>query len=524
MATLRVQRDNGSEELTAAQVYDIANSELDAKLLRTVVTNSRTIAVRPEKWFSEIGEIHFGISRGAKIAGYAQINAYEVTKDGRPGKIVTSGEAARIASMFQSPYGGQRGLIERYFTLMKVPGDCYMIRCRERPDLEENQGNVIGYDVIGSSEIIQSSIEGVDIRNGVGSRSIKRRLLPGGSGGGDTETFNYIEPRDFLGRIWRPAISYVQLPDSPMAALDTQCEVLHLLTLGLKGKLLSRLALNGILFVPSEINDVRSGSPQAGEPVLDNKMFDRLIKAASWAIMNFEDPRSALPIFASGPAQFADGIRHIILDREIYQTDMELRAEMIDRILTGLDIQKAQTQGNGDQSHFNLWAGADDEIRVNVRPDLETFMWAATRLVLNRELQEAGKTPATQNKYMLWFDLSSANSNVNLAEDARQANDRLLINSEAARRAMGFDEADAPTGDEQVRAVGLKVNNPYLALWGTDEWKKIDWELVAGVGSVKAGPNEQTPATTPESNPGNVPGKRGQRQESDTPRRLKPAN
>lgn len=519
MPTHNVQRDNGKTELFASQQFRLATNPVDIKLLRGVVSQSTTRAKQPEKWYSEIGEIHFGINRGAKIAGYAKPQARKVNPDGSMGDVVDTGPAAKIASMVQSPYGGTRGLIERYFTLMKVPGDAYLIKTRENAD---GTGEHTGYDFIGASEINAGSIR--ELNQGIASKGIERIVLPTTGDSSDIQV-TYIKPEDFLGRVWRPATKFVQLADSPMAALDTQCEILHLLTLGLKGKLLSRLALNGILYVPSEVNTIRSGAPKSGEnPVVDNATIDQLIKAATWAVTNFEDPRSALPIFMSGPAQFADALRHIILDQEIYATDMALRAEMIDRILSGLDVQKAQTKGAGEQTHWNAWASSDDEMLVNIKPDLETGFWAMTRLIMNREMQDAGKTDRTVQQYMLWFDISDANVNVNLAEDARQASDRVLINDETARRATGFDEDARPEGDELVRQIGRKVNNPYLALYGLPEHNKIDWDMVATVGSTKKGPNEASPGSDPQANPGNVPGKKTGKSESDTPSRLKPAS
>lgn len=513
MPTHTARRPSGREEITAAQSFDLVARPIDVKLLRNVVANSRNTAIRPERWYEQIGEVHYAIDRGAKIAGYANVTARKVNKDGTPGEVVTSGQAGRIASMFQSPFGGTRGLIERYFTLMKVPGDCYLIRTRENAD---GTGEHTGYDVIGASEIDMTSVDNLDSRALAPTEMIRRLMLPSSREVQEVQ-YNYIKPEDFLGRIWRPAIKYAMLANSPMAALDTQCEVLYLLTLGLKGKLLSRLALNGILYWPSEVNDIRrSGTPDGSEPVMDNKAFAKLIGAASWAIQNFEDPRSALPIFASGPAEYADAIKHIILDREIYATDMAIRAEMIEDILGGLDVNKSQSRGDSDKTRFNAWSQTDDELRVNVAPDIETFMWAASRLVLNREMSEANVNPSTMSKYMLWYDLSAANTNTNQAEDARQAVDRIVINRAASRKAMGFKEEDAPTGDEEIRMTGLALNDPYLALFGLKPSEPIDW---AKVGSQKKGPNEDSKGDPTETNPGKVKTKKspGNPEASTTP-------
>lgn len=517
---------NGVEELTASMPLDMTKA-YDAKYLRTVVSAGRTQAQRPWKWMTEIGEVNYGISRGAKIAGYAKITARKLEKDGTPGEIVTTGKAAEVAASLSSPYGGVRGLIDRFFTLMKVPGDGYLIRTRADRD---GTGDPTGYDFIGANEIATESTDGSGLwmpgndRNSriAANQNIRRITFPQGGGSTSGESlYHDVKAADFLGRIWRPAAQFVDQAASPMRALDTECELLHLLTINLKAKLTSRMALNGIFFVPSEINDIRTGAPKGNESEFhDNKVLDALIKAATWAIINHERPDAAVPIFMTGPGQFGDMIKHIVMDREIYATDMLLRAELIDRILTGLDVQKAKAKGDEQSNHWNAWANNDDELRVNVKPDLEMFCWALTRMVLYREMLDAQIKPETVTKYVLWYDLSAATTSVNQAEDARQAADRILIGPAASRRMMNIKEADAPTEAEQIRAVGLKLNVPMLAVYGLEEAKNIDWDKVA---ASKTGPPADSPADPSQVGPGKGNPGSPNDGKNDTPRKLRPA-
>lgn len=517
------------DELMASQSIDLTQA-LDAKYLRTVVSAGRTSAVRPWKWHDEIGEINYGVGRGAKIAGYAKFGCFQKDKKGYPGKQVTNGLQGEIMARLGSPYGGLRALIERYFTLMKVPGEGYLIRTRENAD---GTGEATGYDFISAREIDTASTDGSELWVPTGNRvlaanqDIRRITLPGGSGATNGEALHHIvKAKDFLGRVWRPAKQYVDLPSSPMTALDTECELLHLLTINLKAKLTSRMALNGIFYVPNQINDIRSSAPTGKENEFhDNKVLDRLIMAATWAVLNHEKPEAAVPIFMTGPGEQADNIKHIVMDQELYRTDMELRVELIDRLLTGLDVQKQKAKGDDTTNHWGAWANNDDELRVNVRPDLEMLAWSLTRMILYREMREANVADATIAKYTMWFDLSAAVSNTNLAEDARQASDRILINPEAARRSMGFEESDKLEGDELVRAIGIKMDVPELALWGTPEFDaieaKVGWE---NIGSKKTGPSADSPAEPTKVGPGKGNPGSPNDQKGDGPKRLKPAS
>lgn len=503
----------GDDDLIASAVINLSDDD-GWRRLRGLTAVDRNASARPWKWMKDIGEINYGVGRGGKIAGYAKITARKVNKDGTPGDVVTTGLAAEIASRISSPYGGQRGLIDRFYTLLKVPGSAYLIRCRD------DDGDICGYDVLDADEIQRESVETIDPMTGRrvgGQRVINRITLPAGAAGSSGDLLTVpLQPEDLLGRIWRPAGRFVEMASSPLGALDTECELLHLLTINLKAKLTSRMALNGIFYVPSEINDIRDGSPKAkngGETMTDNKVIDRLIQAATWAVQNFDQPAAAIPIFMSGPGNFGEMIRHIVLDQEIMATDMALRAELISRIYTGLDVQPQQTQGKGSSNHWNAFAEGADELKVNIKPDVETLCWALTRMALYREMADANVKPETIHKYCLWYDLSDAETNVNVTEDTRQAYDRMLVGPDSARRKMGYTEADAPSEIERIQAVGVKMNVPQLALYGIAEADKIDWEKIPQPGTAPGPIPDDVPAPAA---PGPTP-------ESDTPRKLRPA-
>ena len=502
-----------SEELVASARIDIRTPE-DMQYLKAVRSISASNGRKPWKWYKDIGEVHYAVSRGARIAGYALIQARTLNADGTLGKVVTGGLPAKVAQTIQSPYGGRRALVERYITLMKVPGDAYLIRCRD------DNGDVVGYDFISADEIDLASLDTITTDTVIQSgQAIKRITLPKTSG--QEQMVVDIEPRDFLGRVWRPAMQYVDQSDSPMRASETNCELLDLLTRGLKAKMLNRLVSNGIVYIPSEINDIRTGGPKASpDKISDNKVIDRLLNAGLYMMQNFDDPAAALPAFVTGPAQYADAIKHIVMDREIWATDMALRAELIDRILMGLDVQPQDVKGMGDANHWSAWAVSDDERRVNIQPDMETLCWALTNLILHAEMEAAGMPPGKIAKTVLAYDLTKANVKTNLAEDARQASDRIQISPAAARRTTGFDESDAPSEVEWVRELGRQMKDPYLATFKMDIATEIDFDKV--VSAKKDGPDPASTADNPKVGPGTDSGSPDSN-DSDTPRRLRPA-
>ena len=96
-----------------------------------------------------------------------------------------------------------------------------------------------------------------------------------------------------LGRVWLPGRRWVDVPDSPLAALATECEVLWGLTETMKANILSRFALAGLMAFPSEIQDVKvagmSAGPQPGPVGLPDGGDAR-------NVANYSDASVRLPI------------------------------------------------------------------------------------------------------------------------------------------------------------------------------------------------------------------------------------
>ena len=513
----RHRRKRGSDSNSpnfAAQPIDLTKPE-DARYASTVISASKGRSKTAWDWYEKLGEIHYGVSRSSKVGGYAEIGVYKLEKNGETGEQVTSGLPGEIASRFYSPYGGTRGLVERFLTLMKIPADSYLIEC-------VNDGEPDGYDFVSADELKMA--DPMALIAAPSGSPVMRITLPGKEGwnGETTALEERISPANFVGRVWRPSARYVDLPDSPLQALDSLCEMLNLMTLGLRSKLLSRLASNGIMFVPSEINDVRTAAPigQEGE-FHQNKTLNELIKTGLYSAQNPTVPEASLPVFMTGPGIHGEQIRHIIMDQELYATDMQLRAEIIDRILTGLDVQPSQVKGSQEANHWSAWSASEDELRVSVMPDLDTMCWALTRLVLWKQMQDAGHRPGTIQKLVVSYDMSKAASHLNAAEDARQLADRIMLSPQATRTASGFEERHAPNPIEYIRAVGVAMSDPYLATFEMDEAERFDWEKI---GSQKTGPDadSQAPDSTSQPGKGN-PGSPAD-SKSKTPARLRPAS
>lgn len=503
-------------EVTAAAEIDL-NNRTGQDYTRATVSNSRREGERPWKWYEDIGEVHYAISRAARIAGYAKLQCVRLDETGQIEDTVDDGLAADIVASISSPYGGTRGLIDRYYTLMKVPGDSYLI------DVTDDDGDSEGLHFLSPDEVDMSSFS----RWKPGKGTLRWITVPHqpstNTGTGSSAFWREINNEDMLGRVWIPNRRYVDMTDSALTALDVECEALDLLTKTIKAKLMSRFALAGLMFLPDTIANARVTKNQttiAGQEV-DNTV-NYLIAAMTKNVKNWEDATAFMPLLLRGPADAGDQIKHIVMDREVFQTDLELRAELINRILQGLDSNQDTTKGTGDQNHFSAWAASDEERRVAVQPDLEFMCWALTRLVLHRRLQDAGMGPEEIVRHAVWYDLSAAAVHANQQEDARQLHDRGLISDQATRDMSGIRETDKISPEEYVRWVGTQTKNPVLMMHGHPENDKIDWEK-AMPAPVVPGPAPDSPADESEAGPGGG-GSDGSpdNTDTDTPRTQRP--
>jgi hypothetical protein len=231
--------------------------------------------------------------------------------------------------------------------------------------------------------------------------------------------------------------------------------------------------------------------------------------------LDFENAKFWLPLLVSGPDDLGDKIKHIFIDREIFEADIELRREMIDRILMGLDIQAQATKGVGESHHWSAWAVSDDELRLVAKPDVQAACWAFTRLILHRQLKAAGMPDAEIVRWRVGFSLDDAASKSNQQEDSRQLNDRGELKGSTARRVAGFDEDDAMSENELVRWAGRQTRNPVLMLHKGDI-DDVDWDMAKEFGGktgpsgkvgddVKSGPGVGDPGSPDDQEPGSGP-------------------
>lgn len=488
----------------------------DRSYLDTSLKVSQMNSRDPWRFYHEIGEVHYAISRTARVAGYGKLVPQYIDRTGQVADKPSISTIDDITAGIYGKFGGTRGLLQRFFTLMKVPADGYLIRVRENDVVD-------GYWVCSPSEIGTADLasgRGPDL----GAPLKWTTASVTGTNGDKTSFIRDIAPEDFLGRIWMPDPQYVDMADSALSAMEHECEELIMLTKAIKGRLQQRFALAGILLIPSELNDANIAGQKPGETPGLNKILNMLITLMSRNVQDHDQALAHIPAILMGPSAHLEAVRHVILDTMISDSDIQQRAELISRILSGLDVQKRQAQGGEGTSHWGAWADSEDERRIAVQPDGDTFAHVCTRAILHTELTKLNWQPEKIRRWRYAFDLTDASVKTNQGEDFRLGYDRRWVGEAAGRRIIGANDTDAPTPEERIRMTGIQLGNAYLATYGLDgkDGIVLDHDRMEASGKSKTGPNAEPGDSSGKAGPGvGQPGSPSAR-DSDTPKSKEP--
>lgn len=330
------------EPINIAQVYD-------REYLNSLVANQSGDATLSWTNYRRIGEVRYAIQRSARIAGSARLVAAKVNEKGQIVETKDRGVEADIVSMITSRFGGTRGLIERYYTLMNVPGQSFFTKVRENRD---GTGNLDGYWFLSASEIAKEG----DVERQARAKAALTWTMRRAAGANSVVSKRLIRPEDFLGRVWAPDHQFVEDVNSPMEAINPLCEQLHTLNETLAGRLRQRFALAGILLIPNEISDAAISGDEKARPrdglYSSDKVMNYLIHVMTTNVINHAKGLASIPILLKGPAAVLDKVRHMVMDVKIFEEDLKHRAVLIESIFTALNQQKQSVTGGEDTSHW----------------------------------------------------------------------------------------------------------------------------------------------------------------------------
>lgn len=246
-------------------------------------------------------------------------------------------------------------------------------------------------------------------------------------------------------RVWKPSPRRHWQATSPVIRSVVVLEELRLLNAAVAAIARSRITGRGVLLVPVGTRFPSTGN-QAGQA---DSLLDTFIEVASTAIREPESAAATVPIVLEVPGDLISGVKWLQFSSEFDALALQLRDEAIRRFAAGADIPAEILLGLGDTNHWGAWALTAEALKLGAEPKLGLVCQALTSEWL-RPLLEAGGE-ADPNQFFVWFDTSALRASSNKGANAIEAFKEGLISDDAARRELGFTDADAPNAGTPAR-------------------------------------------------------------------------
>jgi hypothetical protein len=287
------------------------------------------------------------------------------------------------------------------------------------------------------------------------------------------DKWRQLAPSSLVSRIYRPddKLDY-EVTSWARPALTTLREI-DLYNRHIIATLLSRLVFNGFLLIPQEVTfPVNPQFKDAADPFIAE-----LIAIASRGIRDPGSPASAIPVPLRVPAQFIEHFKHLIIATGIDPKVIDARAAALANLSKQLPAPPEAMEGKSNLNHWNAYVDSEDNIKYFFGPTIEILVGGLTEKYLWPMLRAGGQSIRDRDgRSVIWYDASDLIAKPDNSQNAIDARDRMTIDDEAYRTAVGLDDADIPTDDELRRMLlinlarqGLPVPDSYYLLYPKDK-------------------------------------------------------
>lgn len=388
-----------------------------------------------ELWsfYDSLGEFGAFVDWLSRAMSRVRLGAAEQMPGGDEPAFLRDGPAADLMDQFYGGTAGHAAFMEAMTPQMLVPGQGWLVPER----FDANVPLVLAdWSVQSSKTYRERRFAPAEIQ-----------IAPG--------QWRTLMPDALPVRIWNPNPQFPYLARSPALAALPIMRRIDLIDKRIVAELLSRLVMNGIMWIPME--GQLPSSPkyaQAADP-----FFAELIEIAG---KNIQTPGSALAAVPM-PVKFqGDLIEKIKLMKFADPFDEQLLVERdreLARLAQTLPLSRERQEGFKDANHWNGFIVDADDIKISIAPLAEMMAHGVTVGWLQPMLATAGVPLVGPNggRLLVWPDYSELVSKPDNREAVMQAYDRGEASGEALRRESGLSESDRPDDKEQTHMIWLKA-------------------------------------------------------------------
>lgn len=343
--------------------------------------------------------------------------------DGTVDRLPDDSRAAELVSSMAGGPGGQAEMLGSFGTNLSVAGEAWLVIV---PDPNADSFADDKWYVLSTEEVKpQRGKFKVTIEN------VER----------DIPEYNPDVAQDpdapVVMRVWKQSPRRRWEATSPVIRSITVLEELRLLNAAVAAIARSRITGRGVLLVPA---GTRFPGPK-NQQGADDSLLDTFIEVASTAMKEPESAAATVPIVLEIPGDLINGVKWLQFASDFDALAIQLRDEAIRRFATGADVPAEVLLGLGDASHWGAWALTAEALRMGAEPRLGLVCHSLTTEWLRPLLESEGDADAAD--VIVWYDTSSLRSSSNKGASALEAFKLKLINAAAARRELGFTDADA---------------------------------------------------------------------------------
>lgn len=311
--------------------------------------------------------------------------------------------------------------------------------------------------------------------------AVQREML---SRTGDWEP---LTASDFVSRLHTPDPEDHHLADSPTRSVLDVLEALVVAAGMLTASDRSRLALNGILLIPSEADLPKKADPDTDQQRLE--LFDTLTDQAMAVMADPSHPSSTIPTLVEVKGETTQQWRHMTFDRTIDTTIFQRIDGLLKRLSLGLDLPPEKLMGTEAVNHWGMWQVAQEAVTAHIGPLAQQLCEDLTIAYLFGVMQKLGIAEKEWVHFGIGADVTDLVVNPNRSKDTREVFDRGGASFHALRRDHALSDEDAPS----LAELGLMVDLGILKGSGREGSPTPDREPVTPV-DVEEGPPEGSPS------------------------------
>jgi hypothetical protein len=220
--------------------------------------------------------------------------------------------------------------------------------------------------------------------------------------------------------------------------------------------LVSRIANNGILFVPSEATFPSRPEFNDGR----DPFVLQLIETAQQSIKDPGSASAALPQVIRVPAGLIEKFHHLVIAAGVDEKVLLAREKAIGILADGLPMPRENVVGGmADVNHWSGWLLEESAIKTYISPFAGEICRDLTRGFLWPQLAANGKEIRGPNggRLVVWFDAAKLAAKPDKSANATAAFEADVMNIPAYMRELGFSESDIPTNDQLFVQLLLKA-------------------------------------------------------------------